>query len=327
MTMIIDIDAINRELKLKKKAIAVYGCSWAAGQGAYDPVMDQFPTKMVGARRAFLLDQTYINQYKGKFGHYKDGYYFEESFVQENDNSFVSILTKEYLNNDYVPLNFGLPGCGNASSIRYADIIGIDWGSIETLDIIFMPTDVSRGYYPTVDESNNFWHWTLWPHPPSKKDRVSVLYHSLCALYARTYNEKRAIIDLFFYTRHLQWISKSFKNSKFMILPAFNPFFTKDYFKQTLGPVYNHLENRVKGKKSKYLHMVNEYPWDCFVTPNGASNYADFILQQEPEEWSSFDFLNILHKGTPNGFLTICAHPSKKSHKLLAEWFYNNEYK
>ena len=325
--MIIDVRAINKELKRKKKAIAVYGCSWAAGQGAYDPEFDIYPTKMKNARRLFALSDDVLEKAKGNWRHFKNGYYFEESFVQENDNSFVSILTKEYLNNDYVPLNFGLPGCGNAASVRYADIIGIDWETIETLDIIFMPTDVSRGYYPTVDESNKFCHWTLWPHIPTEPDNVARAYHNISVEYSRSYIEKRAIIDFFFHTRHLQWISKNFKNSKFMILPAFSPSFTQEYFRKTLGMVYDHLEKRIKGKKSKYLHMVNQYPWDCFVTPNGAANYAEFILQQEPEEWTPFSFLDIVDKGTPNGFLTICAHPSKKGHKLLAEWFYNNEYK
>lgn len=330
--MIINVNDINSQLAIKKKAIAVFGCSWAAGQGAYDDTVETYPSKIIHARRAFLLDDTYVKQPGESWSEEKNGFYFEDSFVQENKNSFISVLAKEYLNDEFVPLNFGLPGCGNSASIRYAEMVGINWDLVETLHIIFIPTDASRGYWPVVDENNRFYHWTLWPNTLKENGGVKGLanyYSSFNNLYAKTYIEKRALTDLYFYTKHLAWMAKSFKDSKFLILPAFTAI-KKQIFAKEMNTAYNALEKKTKllhKQPSKYMTLVNDYPWDCFITPNGAETFAEFILMNEDKEWSPFNYVDVVEKkGTPNGFLTVCAHPSRKSHKMLAEWIYKNEF-
>ena len=92
------------------------------------------------------------------------------------------------------------------------------------------------------------------------------------------------------------------------------------------GPEGNLVEEKFPEFKSEAVsNFINLYPWDNFFEPDGFKTMAKFIIAQEPSLEDTNEYFFQFHgKGSPNLWMTACAHPGAKSHDLYAKKLYEH---
>jgi hypothetical protein len=76
-----------------------------------------------------------------------------------------------------------------------------------------------------------------------------------------------------------------------------------------------------KNKEQTLDAIVNQWPWDKMFKPQDCPTFIDLCLKQEG--LGTVGFWDFNGKGTPNHWITVCCHPSAKSHDLFARELYN----
>jgi hypothetical protein len=115
------------------------------------------------------------------------------------------------------------------------------------------------------------------------------------------------------------------KNAKLIITPGFDRRYTKNHFEDALKTVVqrdpdgNLLKDStplINLHSSKYL--ADLFPWDKMFKPNGHITFIDAVMEQETLDNRQDHFFQFLGKGSPNNWITPCAHPSAKAHDFFA---------
>lgn len=180
-------DLINNDLRRTRKAIIALGCSYAAGQGAFDQeTLDILEPKISedtfsnydylfkghskkdlqnfakATNTQFIEDPAGSESWSGSKSKYA-----VQTFEMETSNSFVNQMC-EKLDNNYTPINFAHPGNGNMASINRLMSFPIDWDYCEDIIVVWCFTDPNR--FDVFDDRRAFNkhvvqhdHQTLWP--------------------------------------------------------------------------------------------------------------------------------------------------------------------
>jgi hypothetical protein len=153
--------------------------------------------------------------------------------------------------------------------------------------------------------------------------------------YAKSlWSEKFGVIEQIGHVQELMLWCKS-KNAKLIITPSFDRRYSKEHFKENLSlnlnRGYNPKENerlieknnQVRGPHSD-IELLNLFPWDNMFKPQNCETFADLSMAQEKLNDLNDHFFQFLGKGSPNKWITPCAHPSAKAHDLFAKLLYEH---
>jgi hypothetical protein len=324
-----EISKINEDLKRTKKAIIALGCSYAEGQGAVDDelytnytwthpsVGEPLDIKITLKERGEILKKYPIltPESNGKIN-------FR---FMERENSFVSVLCKKYFNGEYTPINFGVRGCGNRATIKELSFYpSINWDIIEEIIVVFMPSGLERFDFIN-DEVVDGSRWkAMWPHYNNMPDGPR---KTLWEGYSKAlYSDRFLVMEQLAHAQELLTWCKA-NNAKLIITPAFDDRYNKKFFQEQLDiNVFRDHEGNFLNKKvpvfksemvSNFIHM---FPWENMFKPDGYDTMAKLTIAQEKTiEDANEYFFQFIGKGSPNLWMTACAHPSAKAHDLYAK--------
>ena len=328
------IPEINNSIRKTRKAIISLGCSFVQGHGAIDQkIYDRYKwnhDKLISPFTTWDLTksekQEILNEY-ANISLYTD---LDETInfsSHELENSFVEVLAKKYFNGEYTPINLGRSGCGNRAAIKelyfYPDLL---WNEIEQVIVIYCPSSSERFDF-MQDEFhtlNNHQRWiAMWPN----SDDTSTPRNTLWKGYKDSiYSEKFEILEQIAHIQELILWCKHMK-AKLIIVPSFQRIYTRDHFTRGLSVNITrdgdrNLTGSVKITRTdkEILKMVDMWPWENMFYPEGLPTWMDFIMKQEHGYTNEkFYFWNYVGTGSPNKWITPCAHPSVKAHDLFAK--------
>jgi hypothetical protein len=322
------IPDINKKIAETGRAIISLGCSFVQGQGAFNAeIYDTYKLKDIVLGANIELDineqqrKDVLDKYKTVTRRLGGGLDFT---YMEYDNAFTNVLCNKYFEGSYAPINLGLRGCGNRGTIKELYFNpDINWDGIKEAVVIYCPSGLER-----FDFINDFWmehfHWkAMWPH---YQDIAESPKRDLWRGYATgLWSNKFEVLEQIGHVQELLTWCK-LKNAKLIITPGFDTRYTRDNFTNSLSEVIvrDMLDNQ---QSSNQTHVINEamkmldsWPWANMYEPEGYMTFADFVVSKEkvnPTE--HYHFFQYFKTGSPNGWITPCAHPSAKGHDLFAE--------
>lgn len=324
---------INNDLKKTKKAIIAIGCSFVQGQGAVNDALYENYTWDYKEGKPLTINLSFKERKKlAKLNpiikSFPNG---DLDFsMMEYENAFVNVLCKKYFEGKYTPINLGLRGCGNRASIKELYMHpDITWDIIEEIIVLYVPSGFERFDFIN-DEAIDHFNWKcMWPH-----------YENMSASPRRTlwegyskvlYSDKFAVLEQLFHVQELLTWCKS-KNAKLIVTPGFDRRYDREYFKECLSSDIERHSDTGKMKMSKPMftkseqdksHLLELFPWDNMFEPAGNKTFADLAMSKESTlEDMNDHYFQFLGKGSVDGWLTPCSHPSQKSHDLFAQHLY-----
>jgi hypothetical protein len=115
--------------------------------------------------------------------------------------------------------------------------------------------------------------------------------------------------------------------AKLIIVPSFQRSYTIDHFARNLSvDITRDGDRNLIGSQKIFkipkgiLKMVDMWPWENMFYPEGLPTWMDLTMKQEHDtDYDQFYFWNYVGKGSPNKWVTPCAHPSVKAHDLFAK--------
>jgi hypothetical protein len=239
-------------------------------------------------------------------------------------NSFINVLKEEYLK-DYISLNLGLPGRGNRYAIRELfsnPELGIENAGEKI--VIFVVSGLERLDF-SKDIINKFEHTnTLWPFYDKPDD---VGYGVLTKHGIPIYNDPMIIgefiMDMYMLTNWCQ-----LNNAKLLFINGFTKLVDR------VNMINNLLDNRNLKNTNKNIfnflfknacNMVNKIPWHLQIKLMGHNTIMDFILTKQGREdlVNGFYMEYKIDKHSEDDYISKCLHPTKKSHKLIANIVYD----
>ena len=323
------VKLVNEQLAIKHRAIVAIGCSFVQGQGAInDEIFEKYNFGYTEAEPlAITVDNNIAKKLLSEYPMLSQSPNGKIDFTfMEYENAFVNQLCKVNFNEKYVPINLGLRGCGNRSSIKELYFNKIRWDLCNEIIVIYVPSGIERFDFIN-DQTTDHFRWTcMWPNP--SPDKTDTPRNDLWKGYREAvYSDKMAIIEQIGHVQELMtWCN--LHHAKLIITPGFDRRYDKDYFKEELDKNIERDDSRIVNKNSKqswrkktdsdrYLDM---WPWDKMFKPNNSTTMAQLALNQEPSITNKTDFYGpFLNNRSPNGWITACAHPGQKAHKLFAD--------
>jgi hypothetical protein len=320
---------INKDLEKTGKAIIALGCSFVQGQGAFnDELYDKYKWVYKGLGSPLEIDVTPEEQ-RELFAKYPDvksapgsPLPFDFKFM-EYDNAFVNVLCKKYFNGEYTPINLGLAGCGNRGSIKELYFHPeINWHEVEEFIVLYVPSGPERFDFVN-DQWDDHAHWVcMWPHykdkPPGPRHDLWKGYHHAL------YSDKFEVLEQIAHVQELMQWCKLHNNAKLIITPGFDHRYDRDYFTKSLNTkIARTMDGDLIKDSNSFFQsaevdkLLGLWPWECMYYPAGEKTFADAVTAQEGKK--NDHFFNYLGKGSPNGWITACAHPSAKGHDYFAQ--------
>lgn len=331
------IAQINKDIKRTKRAIIALGCSFVQGSGAFsEDIYKNYKWKplVTGEHIQWELSksdqQQLISQYPEI--NIQIGTDQPNLSLHQYNNAFVNVLAKKYFNGDYAAINLGIAGCGNRATIKelhyYPDIL---WDEIEEHIVIFCPSGMERMDFISDEyhdpNSHNRWK-AMWPRELDEISSRADLWRGYANhIHSRKFQvlEQIAIIQ-----ELLLWCK--YKKARLIITPAFSTAYDKDLFKDDLlthitrnhtGDITNH--SRIFVQDFSVDDMLDMWPWANMFKPDGCPSFADLTVKQEfGKEWETKHFYSYVGLGSPEGWITPCAHPSAKAHDVFAQQLYKH---
>lgn len=326
------INQINQDIDRTGKAIIGLGCSFVQGQGAVDDSLyEEYEWKFIELGKLLELKidskqkkdilKRYPNVILDKFNN------LDFTFM-EYDNSFVNVLAKKYFEGSYAVINLGMRGCGNRGTIKelyfYPEI---NWHDIDEVIIVYCPSGPERFDFIN-DQWNDHGHWVcMWPHYNSMGDGPR---RTLWEGYHKAlYSEKFEILEQISHVQELLNWCRS-RNSKLIITPGFDRRYTKENFQNSLK---TKIERTTEGDKishssgfnsRKIESLIKLFPWENVFKPRNYETFVDLVLAQEGVDVEYHHFFEYLGTGSPNKWITACAHPAAKGHDLFAQELYKH---
>jgi hypothetical protein len=289
----------------QSKIIIGLGDSFTQGQGACD----------VDVWEKYKWDITEMNRTNS-----------EDVLDSNYNNSWVHQLCKDHLP-DYTPINFGFNGRGNRAAIKELYLHPELNLELARKKIVIFPIS-GHERFDFVDKEYDGEHKhfiTMWPDIGTKiKERK--LWQSYAEF---VWSERSSIIELLLNIAELKtWCD--LHNAKLILTSAFSIGVNRESFIQKIRGddnqdcLYGHL-NHIE----KLVDIIN---WDEFLYPVGYECISDFLLYVENRPdlingkttWPFHQYGYESEKFSENGYITKCAHPSKKGHKEIARMLYKH---
>jgi len=326
------IPDINAGIAKTGKVIIALGCSFVQGQAAIDmEILEEFPSKCdslgvpmdigsaADAENLLSRFPLLIRRNNGSIDY---------TFM-EYKNAFVNILCSELFAGEYTPINLGRRGNGNRATIKdlyfYPEI---NWEKVKEYIVIYAPSGLER--FDFIDDTfldHNKWI-AMWPHYKDVDEPRRRLW--------RGYNDclwsdKFEALEQLAHAQELvQWCK--LRNAKLITVPAFDRRYNKTYFTTSLRKLHyrDFHRNKISGPGGLEIdperdasRFINLFPWETLFRPQDCETFADLAVKQEFADFKDRSFFEFFKTGSPNQWITACAHPSAKAHRLLANELYN----
>jgi hypothetical protein len=167
----------------------------------------------------------------------------------------------------------------------------------------------------------------MWPHYKDKpdsprRDLWKGYHHSL-------YSDKFEVLEQIAHVQELMLWCKQHNNARLIITPGFDHRYDRDTFIKALRM---NIARTMDGdlikdsnsffQSSEVDKLVNMWPWENMFYPDGQKTFADAVTAKEGKK--DDHFFNYLGTGSPNGWITACAHPSAKGHDYFAQLLYKH---
>lgn len=332
------IEKTNVSLRRTKKAIITLGCSFVQGQGALGDDFYNTYKWYANLENPFSdVRWEFSNDDLKKINTQHPDINIDPSGSVplagiEYQNAFAEILAQKYLNNEYTALNFGLAGKGNRATIKELHYYpSLEWNEIEECIVIYCPSGAER--FDFVDDQtmgpNDHNRWiAMWPNelPQPGTSRAKLWLGYKNSIYSTKFEILEQIAQM---QELLLWCA--YKKAKLIIVPAFQRTYTRQYFSDCLqtkitrnnetGEIQDETPISFNEHIARTLRM---WPWKNMFKPDNCASFADLVMKQEfPDNYKDLWFYNYMGTGTPNLWITPCAHPNAKGHDIFA----NNLYK
>jgi hypothetical protein len=247
----------------------------------------------------------------------------------KNDLTFLNILCKSYLKNQYTPINFGQEAAGNYAAISRLFLYDIPWKSLDELIVIFMPTGMQR--FDIIKDENNLGvgneFRTVWPFYRQPRRANDQYWVGMCEGYENTcYSSRFEVLNTILNFQILNsWVSDN--NAKLIVFPAFNNEYNKEYFKDVLSQELSRsTKNFLKEPKVTTLNhynydfLVNSVPWDKFITIDNSSSFFEMCFRRDRNYNPKHSMYDVINKQLQfnNDWIMPRGHPSVHGHRFLA---------
>jgi len=334
-----EYDAINKDLERTRKAVIVFGDSFVEGQGSIDErILIKYPHHIddgnvikfdIGEEEKKQIVKDFPDIQLELLGAQGD-MRWELNFVyHERNRNFGAHLCNEHLNKEWTHINFGMRGNGNRASIMNLFLhpfLNLDVA--KEFIIIYVPSgperfDFSHRENPVGGSPGHYYFETMWPTAKTARDNLQEQFEkqtkgrptdiedrayyraSLWESYGHyLYSERMIAQEQVLHWQVLNQWMRSRKIRKFLWTPAFdNRWSRKHFLRSGLAP-----------------SLVDSFPWDKKFSPGGYNSFVNLVEAQEGLKYNSF--YNYMGKGSPEGWITACAHPSYKGHKRFAKTIY-----
>lgn len=332
------VDGINEIIDRTGKAIIGLGCSFVQGQGAFsEEIVQSYGTTFTGLGDPLRLKNISDNEQTKLLLKYPSLTTYPHGQINftfmEYENAFTNVLCKKYFQNEYAPINLGMRGNGNRGTIKELYFHPeLHWDKLKEIIVIYCPSGPER-----FDFINDQWlehgHWVcMWPNLDDKSGPREKLW---TGYREGLYSDKFEVLEQISHVQELMTWCK-LHNAKLIITPGFDMRYDRDYFMNSLSQKIVRSMDGTKekttvmsslidkfSKKNDVDYLVDLFPWENIFNPDGMKTFADMALKQEfPDhttEQRGYHFWSFLGKGTPNNWITPCAHPSAKAHDYFAK--------
>lgn len=333
------IPKINSAIKRTRRAVVALGCSFVQGHGALNQkIYQNYPwegTALGHPNVKWNLSQFEMSKLIDEFPDITISVLNDIDFsYHETNNSFVNVLANKYFEESYAAINLGRSGCGNRATIKelyfYPELM---WDHLDEIIVIYCPSGMER--FDFIDDRfhslNEHGRWICaWPNDCHPQGPTETLWKG----YSKAlYSDKFETLEQIAHVQELMMWCR-YKNAKLIIVPAFQDRYTESTFQDSLSlhvdrdyrtgainsAVYmNTVDESVK-------NMANMWPWDKMFKPNGYNTFVDLAMSQELSTYKNTIlpyFYTLVGTGSPDCWITPCAHPSAKAHDLFAQVLHN----
>lgn len=308
---------LKRSLKKTDRAIIGIGCSFMQGQGAIDEELERLDGWVLEQGR-MVLDASLEKKKELAIKH--DLPMTETNALdvseQEYKNSFLNVLCDDLLEGSWTPINFGMQGNGNRASIKqlyYHPELELE--KVKEKIVIYCPSGVERFDFALPKLSDHFGFVTMWPHYKSASEKNRKM---LWEGYAKTiWSDYHEVIEQLFNAAELVTWCK-LNNAKLVVFPGFDLRYNKKYFFDILFAESSKFNNVRLPHKMNLI--IENFPWKDVITVDKCDTVIDVLQKKirgkvDRRNWNYWDYLG---KGSPDGLITRCAHPSKSGHRYFA---------
>lgn len=328
------IKKINDDIDRTGRAIISLGCSFVQGQGAVnDELYTEYNWEFVklGVPLQLNVSKQEEEQLLRRYPSLERGFNGKIDYTfMEYDNAFVNVLCHKYYNGSYAAINLGMRGNGNRGTIKdlyfYPEI---HWDKLKEIIVLYVPSGLERFDFIN-DGFHDHHHWKcMWPHYKDVEEgpRKTLWrgYHD------NLHTDKFEVLEQLAHVQELVTWCK-LQNAKLVITPGFDRRYSKEHFEESLLKSYGRTmsgELKDKGKLTfdveRTLKFAELFPWENMFRPDDTPTFVDASMKLEhPKTWENEHFFEYLGKGSKNGWITSCAHPSAKAHDHFAKLLYEH---
>jgi hypothetical protein len=331
-----NISKINLDLQRTGKLLIAIGDSFTYGDATWDDEL-------------FNLYPPIYKDYNISYDNYDldikkkiCNLYPDEIYLQDNNklnfsqmfqkNAYVNVLGG-LLGDSWTVANLGVCARGNFSSISYLFMVGIDWSLVKNMTLIFMPSSMNRidtindGFIPSKYSSLEDLFVTAWV--PKYQDGLGETPWNRFqdSLYDSTFSEKYEVLKTILEFQHLNTWVKLHK-ANLIVIPAFSDYYYPEYFSKKIKMEVQRedpsreLTNFTDNEFFPIENYVEYIPWDKIYHPHNFHSFYHYALSQVDKNSNNVNMLSLIGKPSKDNWIMHCGHPSKKSHKLIAEYIY-----
>lgn len=324
------VEKINQDIARTGRAIVSLGCSFVQGQGAVnDELYEHYEWyfERIGVPLSIRATAQQQQQLLEQYPNVEMGPHGLDFTQMEYDNAFCNVLAHKYLASEYAAINLGIRGCGNRATIKELYFHPeLDWHKCREIIVVYCPSGLERFDFVN-DGWNEHHHWQcMWPH---YKDIDTSTRRLLWEGYGKhLHSEKFELIEQLGHVQELMtWCQ--LHNARLIVTSSFDRRYTREHFEQVLsstytrdttGQVTRHPERPMRPEiRQELTRLLDLWPWQNMFLPDGKYTFVDLAMAQEfPEDWDKRHFFVYTGEGSPDGWITSCAHPSAKAHDLFA---------
>lgn len=325
------VEKINRDIDRTGKAIVSLGCSFVQGQGAVNDELYrdyEWYFEKVGVPLSIKASREQKAQIASRYSNVKLSGHGLDFTMMEYDNAFCNVLASKYFQGSYAAINLGIRGCGNRATIKELHFHPeINWHKIHEIVVIYCPSGLER-----FDFANDGWgghhHWTcMWPHYRDVEQGPRRLLFE--GYNKRVYSEKFEVIEQIGHVQELLTWCK-LKNARLIVTSAFDRRYTREHFQKVLnyrisrkfsGEILDQVSSSFKDDElaAEHQRLLELFPWGNIFLPDNKFTFVDLAMAQEFPDWEHRHFFGYNGTGTPEKWVTSCAHPSAKAHDVFAK--------
>lgn len=282
--------------KIKKgdKLLVGLGCSFVQGVGAY-------------------TDETYA-----KHNYKIDVAVSDKKLIKEQyEGSWVNQLCVNHLLG-WIPVNLGHSGTGNRCAVKELYLNPqIPFESASEVIVVLMLSGLERFDFAKKEQNEEHHFEAMWPNPRDPDATNKELWQCYADdLYSHQFIATELLLNLF----EVEMICKA-QGYKLVVCSAFDRRFDQIWLENQLG------RSLIPLRKSYYQQIIDKFDWTRVLYPQGRKTFMELLMDLEGhtdlsmKQGNWFPYYTKLPK--PNEYVTNCAHPTRKGHKVIAEELYS----